>query len=69
MSSKRRGKPARLRLPIESVVVSAAEIVAALGADKLAVVASELVAASGTYLAVMIDGLCGSGSHGEFIAG
>ena len=39
----------------ESVVVGAAEVVAAIGADELAVVAGEAMAAGGADLAVVID--------------
>jgi hypothetical protein len=38
-----------------SVVVGAAEVVAAVGADELAVVAGEAMAAGGADLAVVID--------------
>jgi hypothetical protein len=40
-----------------SVVVGAAEVIAALGADQLAVVARELVAAGGADLAVVFGWL------------
>jgi hypothetical protein len=39
-----------------SVIIRAAQVVPALGADQLAVVAVELVAAVGADLAVVIDG-------------
>ncbi len=38
-----------------SVVVRAAEVVAAVGADELAVVAGEAMAAGGANLAVVVD--------------
>ena len=44
-------------LPVLSVIVCAAEVVAAVGADELALVAAEAVRAVGADLAVMID-LC-----------
>ena len=42
-----------------SVVVGAAQVVAALGADEFAVVSGELVAAVGADLAMMLDGAKG----------
>ena len=45
-----------------SVVVRAAQVVAALRADQLAVVAGEPVAAVGTNLAMVIDGRLGGRS-------
>jgi len=39
----------------QSVVVGAAEVVATVGADELAVVAGEAMAASGADLAVVVD--------------
>jgi hypothetical protein len=38
-----------------SIVISAAQVVTAMGADKLAAVAGEAVAAGGANLAVMVD--------------
>ena len=40
---------------MRSVVVGAAEVVAAVGADELAMVAGEAMAAGGAHLAVVID--------------
>ena len=40
---------------VSSIVVCATEVVAALGADQLAVVAGEAMAASGADLAVVVD--------------
>ena len=57
---KRRGRPARSRNREQdeagSVVVGATEVVAAVGADQLAMVAGEAMAAVGADLAVMVDG-------------
>ena len=39
-----------------SIIVGAAEVVAAVSADQLAVVAGEAMAAGGANLAVMVDG-------------
>ena len=51
--------PVSLRMTVvdwgQSVVVGAAEVVAAVGADELAVVAGEAMAAGGADLAVVID--------------
>ncbi len=49
--------------PEQSVVIRAAQVVPALVADQLAVVASELIRAVGADLAVMIDSLSGRGGR------
>jgi len=44
--------------PRNSVVIRAAQVIAALRADQLAVVAGEPVTAGGAYLAIVLDRLC-----------
>ena len=48
-----------IRIRRRSVIVGATEVIAAVGADQLAVVAGEAVAAGGADLAMMIDWLLG----------
>jgi hypothetical protein len=59
--------PVSLRMTVvdwgQSVVVGAAEVVAAVGADELAVVAGEAMAAGGADLAVVIDKRYGGGQN------
>ena len=45
--------------PSPSVIIGAAEVVAAVGADQFAAVAGEAMAAGGANLAVMVDGCIG----------
>ena len=47
-----------------SVIIGAAEVVAAVGADQFAVVAGEAMAAGGADLAVVIDPRIGTGVGG-----
>ena len=48
-----------------SVIVGAAEVVAAVGADQFAVVAGEAMTAGGADLAVVIDTSTGGGFGGQ----
>ena len=60
-----RGVARPLDAQSSSVIIRAAQVVPALRADQLAVVAGEAVRAGRAYLAMMLDGQLGDGIAGR----
>ena len=52
-----------LQAGLRSVIVRATEVITAMGADELAMVAGEPVAAGGADLAMMLDGRLGGAAR------